>query len=242
MALIFVTGASTGLGLATAEALATEGHDVVVHARGPDRFDDPSIPERMHGVVYGDLSRPYGTMDVASRASAFGHFDAVIHNAGTTDADRTWSVNVDAPFTMAVVMPRPSRIIVVSSAVHRSGSSHANDGRLPIGPVAYNTSKLYVTAFTMALARRWPDVMAHALCPGWVPTRMGGPHAPDDLAEGHRTQRWLATADEREIEPRTGGFWFHMEPSEMHPAATDPDFQDAVVRSLEWYTGMRLPA
>jgi len=32
--------------------------------------------------------------------------------------------------------------------------------------------------------------------PGWVPTRMGGPGAPDDLRLGHLTQEWLATSDE----------------------------------------------
>ena len=42
-----------------------------------------------------------------------------------------------------------------------------------------------------------------------VPTRMGGPGASDDFDEGHRTQEWLATADETAINPRSGGYWYH---------------------------------
>ena len=42
-------------------------------------------------------------------------------------------------------------------------------------PRAYSDSKLYVTALAMAYARLWPDTMAHAVDPGCVPTRMGGP-------------------------------------------------------------------
>src|SRR3954465_14128651 len=45
----------------------------------------------------------------------------------------------------------------------------------------------------MAVARLWPDVYGNAVDPGWVPTRMGGSGAPDDLRLGHLTQEWLGT-------------------------------------------------
>ncbi|WP_218974456.1 hypothetical protein [Streptomyces sp. NP160] len=54
------------------------------------------------------------------------------------------------------------------------------------GTQAYCDSKLLVTA--LALARRWPQVVTSAIDPAWVPTRIGGAAAPDDLAEGHRTR------------------------------------------------------
>ena len=39
-------------------------------------------------------------------------------------------------------------------------------------------------ALALAVARRWPDVLSNAVDPGWVPTKMGGPGAPDDLETG----------------------------------------------------------
>jgi NAD(P)-dependent dehydrogenase (short-subunit alcohol dehydrogenase family) len=58
---------------------------------------------------------------------------------------------------------------------------------------SYSDSNLFVTTLAVAIARIWPDVYSNAVDPGWVPTRMGGPGAPDDLRLGHLTQEWLAT-------------------------------------------------
>lgn len=105
----------------------------------------------------------------------------------------------------------------------------------------YDDSKLGVTALASYLAFRWPEVMVHSLCPGWVPTRMGGEQAPDDLTEGHCTQEWLATAPADEIKPRTGGYWKHKRTEPVHVAAGDPDFQEALIEALEARTGIALP-
>ena len=91
----------------------------------------------------------------------------------------------------------------------------------------------------MALARRWPDVLSNAVDPGWVPTRMGGAGAPDDLREGHRTQEWLATSDDAEA-LTSGGYWHHLRRQPPHEAALDEDFQDALVEQLATFTGMSL--
>jgi nucleoside-diphosphate-sugar epimerase len=52
------------------------------------------------------------------------------------------------------------------------------------------------------------DRRVHAVDPGWMPTRMGGPGAPDDLELGALTQTWLAVSDHPEA---TGGagYWYH---------------------------------
>jgi NAD(P)-dependent dehydrogenase (short-subunit alcohol dehydrogenase family) len=73
--------------------------------------------------------------------------------------------------------------------MHMSGSTDLNAKLFTRNSrTTYADSKLYVTAFALAVAARRPDVMAHAVDPGWVPTRMGGPSASDDFDEGHRTQ------------------------------------------------------
>ena len=72
--------------------------------------------------------------------------------------------------------------------------------------------------------------------------RMGGRGAPDSLEEGHRTQEWLATADAGEIDPVTGGYWYHRHPRAPHPAAADPDLQARLVDRLAQETGVALTA
>lgn len=241
MSRILVTGAASGLGELTARTLAGDEHEVVVHARNADRFQESPLLYEMDGAIYGDLSDLDDTIALAERANDRGRFDAVIHNAGVMRDDATLQVNVVAPYVLTALMERPGRIVVVSSSMHTGGDMELDGDRFPRDAISYSTSKLYVTAFALGLARRWPDVMAHALCPGWVATRMGGESAPDDITEGHLTQEWLATAPEYEIEPRTGGYWHHQRHARLHPAAADPEYQDAIIRALELETGIALP-
>lgn len=240
MALVLVTGASTGLGLATATELAHHGHDVVLHVRNPARLDGLDVSKRARGVVHGDLAHPKEAVQVADQANAFGRFDAVIHNAGTMDAVDAIAVNVLAPYLLTASMPLPGRAIFLSSSMHLSG-------RPGLEPVlaghggTYSDSKLLVTAFALALVAQRPQVISHAVDPGWVPTRMGGPTATDDLVEGHRTQAWLATAPESELDPRTGGYWHHRAVCRPHPATLEAEFQQRILDALATITGLSLP-
>ena len=234
MSLVLVTGASTGLGLATVTALLDGGHDVVLHARGADRVEDPGVLDRVFGTAYSDLADLDATVALARDLERFGRFDAVVHNAGTMDRSLATSVNVVAPYVLMATMQPPTRTIVLSSGMHRAGTTDLSRGG------SYSDSKLWVTTLVMALADRWPSTLWHAVDPGWVPTRMGGRGAPDDLAEGHRTQVWLATAPDDEITPRTGGYWHHRAPREPHPAARDADFQQRLLEHLEGLTGLRI--
>jgi NAD(P)-dependent dehydrogenase (short-subunit alcohol dehydrogenase family) len=237
MSLILITGASTGLGLATAETLAGSGHDVVAHVRNR-RSSLPSA--KVRDVVYGDLTDLDETVAVAEQAERVGRFDAVIHNAGVYRGRDVFAVNTVAPYVLSALMTAPARAVYLSSGLHKSGSADLE--RAVFGPsVSYDDSKLYVTALAMAYAERHPHALVHVVDPGWVPTRMGGPGAPDSLEEGHRTQEWLATAPESEIEPRTGGYWFHQATRPPHPAAHDRAFQDALLRKLGEYTGIAFP-
>src|SRR4051812_4588143 len=99
------------------------------------------------------------------------------------------------------------------------------------GVQAYCDSKFYVTTLALALARRWRDRRVHAVEPGWVPTRMGGPGAPDDLELGHRTQTWLAVSDDSDA-TTSGGYWFHQRRKRAPSAALDSAFQDALLAEL----------
>jgi NAD(P)-dependent dehydrogenase (short-subunit alcohol dehydrogenase family) len=238
MAHILVTGASTGLGLATVRALVDDGHDVVLHARRLDRVEDAEVLARAADAVAADLADPEAVAGLAADLNQRDPFDAVIHNAGVMRGPEVLAVNVLAPYLLAALLHPPRRSVVLSSSMHRSGSP---DLRSDLQGPSYSDSKLWVTTLTLALAVRRPAERWHAVDPGWVPTRMGGSGAPDDLEEGHRTQAWLASAPEDEVDPSTGGYWFHRAAGEAHPATRDPAFQDELVSRLEARTGIALP-
>lgn len=90
-----------------------------------------------------------------------------------------------------------------------------------------------------AVARLRPGVLSNAVDPGWVPTRMGGPGAPDDLELGHRTQEWLASSDDPQA-LSTGGYWYHRERTQPHRSVHDEGFQERLLQRLAEETGTSL--
>jgi NAD(P)-dependent dehydrogenase (short-subunit alcohol dehydrogenase family) len=255
MARVLITGSTAGLGLAAARTLVDEGHEVVLHARNSARAEHVAdLVRRAAGVVVGDLASADETRGVADQANAIGGIDAVIHNAAIyVDARRvatpegharTLAVNVLAPYLLTAWISRPSRLVYMSSDSHRGGDDSLRDidwtARRWSGVQAYSDSKLFITALAFALARRWPDLCVNAVDPGWVPTRMGGPGAPDDLELGHLTQTWLAVSDHPEA-TESGGYWHHQRRRSPAPAALDEGFQDALLDELIRLTDVRLP-
>lgn len=255
MARVLVTGSTTGLGRAAAQALLGDGHEVVLHARTEQRAADvQDLGDRAAGVVIGDLSSASQTRSTADQANALGPLAAVIHNAGvyidsqrveTEDGHaRVLAVNVLAPYMLTALIDRPSRLIYLSSGMHQSGDASLRDidwtSRRWNGVQAYSDSKLFVTALAVAIARRWTDVRSNAVDPGWVPTRMGGAGAPDDVALGHVTQAWLAGSDDPAADV-SGRYWYHQLPQTPARAVGDPAFQEALLRELSGLTGVELP-
>lgn len=254
MARIFITGSTDGLGRAAAKALIDEGHQVVLHARSRQRtsaLDD--LTPRSAGVVVGDLGSAVETRSVAEQVNAIGRMDAVIHNAGaystsgrspTPEGHPTiFAVNTLAPYVMTALIERPARLIYLSSGMHRGGVGSLRDidwtERRWNASQAYSDSKLYVTALAFAIARRWPDVLSHAVDPGWVATKMGGPGAPDDFDEGYLTQTWLAVSDDSAAMV-SGRYWHHRRPRTPANDVSDPRFQDQLSTRLAELTGLSL--
>jgi NAD(P)-dependent dehydrogenase (short-subunit alcohol dehydrogenase family) len=252
---VLVTGSTTGLGAGAARELLDLGHDVVLHARNQARAAGlGDLASQAAGIVIGDLTSREETRSVADQANAIGGVDSVIHNAAVyADADRVatpeghariLAVNVLAPYLLTAWIERPSRLVYLSSDMAVSGDRSLRDldwtERRWDGVQAYCDSKLFISAMALALARRWPDRCVHAVEPGWVPTRMGGPGAPDDLVLGHRTQSWLAVSDDPEA-TTTGGYWFHQRRKTAPRAAADEGFQAALLEELARRTNVRLP-
>jgi NAD(P)-dependent dehydrogenase (short-subunit alcohol dehydrogenase family) len=251
MARVLVTGASTGLGFAAARALLDDGHRVIVHARNDQRATDlEPLVRGGAGLVIGDLANLDETRRMAHAANTLGPLDAVIHNAGIyTDAERNptadghprvLAVNVLSPYLLTVLIDRPKRLIYLSSGMHRSGRADLDDldwtRRSWNGTQAYCDSKLLVTTLAATVARYWPDVYSNAVDPGWVPTRMGGAHATDDLELGHDTQVWLATSD-NPAAASTGRYWYHRQTQTPAPGVLDVGFQYELIAALTRITG-----
>src|SRR4051812_4542902 len=242
MARIFITGSADGLGLAAAETLLGDGHEVIVHARSAERLGSlDALTGRGASAVVGDLADLEQTRAVADQVNGLGRGDAGIHNAGVNRGPHVLPVNVVAPSLLTALIHRPQRLVYLSSGMHEGGRADVAgvdwSGRR--GARSYSDSKLFVTALAVAVARLWPDVHSNAVDPGWVPTRMGGPGAPDDLRLGHLTQEWLATSDEPEARG-SGGYWFHQRRRAPHPAVLDPQFQDDLLAALAGFTGTPL--
>jgi NAD(P)-dependent dehydrogenase (short-subunit alcohol dehydrogenase family) len=241
MARIFITGSTDGLGRAAAQSLLDDGHDVVVHGRSAERLTAvQGLLEQGAAGVVGDLSDPRQTRDLADQVNRGGPLDVVIHNAAVLHGTDIFQVNVVAPYLLTALIHRPHRLIYLSSGMHRGGRPLAGIDRSerPQG-VSYSDSKLCVTALAMAVARLWPDVLSNAVDPGWVPTKMGGRSAPDDLRLGHLTQEWLATGDDPQA-CTSGGYWHHQHREKAHPAAYDHRLQDDLLHRLAGITGERL--
>ena len=256
MARVFITGSSDGLGKMAAQFLVEQGHRVVLHGRNEQRVQETLAGIRgAETAVAGDLSSITQTRSVADQVNALGSFDAVIHNAGvgyreprrieTEDGlPHVFAVNTLAPYILSTLIRRPKRLVYLSSGLHGSGDASLKDlawkERPWRGQQAYSDTKLHDVILAFAIARLWPDVYSNALEPGWVPTKMGGASAPDDLEQGYRTQVWLAISDDPAAKV-TGEYFYHMQPRKSNPAARDEQRQDMLLEACERFSGVKLP-
>ena len=256
MARILITGSADGLGLMAGQLLAARGHAVTLHARNDGRAADAlaALPEA-EGVLVADVSTLAGMRAAAEQADATGAYGAVIHNVAlgyreprrveTPDGlSQLWAVNVLAPYVLAAAMRRPARTVVVSSGMHTLAGTSLEDlqwtGRRWNGSQAYAESKLHDVLLGFALARRWAGSPVNVVNPGWVPTVMGGPGAPDDLDLAHRTQAWLAASDDLGAQD-SGRYLYHLEPAELHRSARDRDLQEELLQRCADISGLAVP-
>jgi NAD(P)-dependent dehydrogenase (short-subunit alcohol dehydrogenase family) len=256
MARVFVTGSSDGLGRMAGELLIRQRHSVVLHARNLERANETQkLVPKAEAVVVGDLTSMAQTRKVAEQVNALGAFDAVIHNAGvgyrqprriaTEDGlPHEFAVNTLAPYILTALIQRPKRLVYLSSGLHRNGDPSLKDlawERRPWqGQQAYSDTKFHDVLLAFALARRWADVLSNAVEPGWVPTKMGGAEAPDDLDAGYETQAWLAVSDDKAAKV-TGEYFYHQTLREPHPATRDHERQQRLLEACRKFSGVDVP-
>jgi NAD(P)-dependent dehydrogenase (short-subunit alcohol dehydrogenase family) len=254
MSRIFISGSSAGLGLMAGELLIDQGHQVVLHARNAARAEDAkrALP-RAEAIVEGNLDTIAGAKEVAARVNELGRFDAVIHNAAvgyreghhlTADGlPHVFAINTLSAYILTALVERPRRLVYLSSGMHHHADASLDDilwsKRRWNGSTAYAESKLHDAMLAFAVARRWPDVLSNSLEPGWVPTKMGGVGAPDDIEQAHLTQAWLAASDESEAKV-SGRYFYHLRPLAPNPQATDAALQDRLIAICAELSGVPL--
>src|SRR5271167_1189273 len=254
MARVFITGSSDGLGLKAAQLLVEQGDSVVLHSRNQQRADETqkTLPEA-EAIVVGDLASIAQTRHVADQVNQLGTFDAVIHNAGigyreprrivTEDRlSHLLAVNTIAPYILTALIARPKRLVYLSSGLHQDGDPSLSDltwaERPWRGQKAYSDTKFHDVLLAFAVARRWPGVLSNALEPGWVATKMGGPGAPDDLDQGHRTQVWLAVSEVRAAV--SGQYFYHLQLRTPKRQTSDRELQESLIETCKRLSGVEL--
>ena len=217
-----VTGGSSGLGRATAVALAQAGADVAVLARGSDELDDTAAQVRSEGrraaAVVVDLADAAAVEQAAAQVlDELGGIDVLVNAAGTDvpgpvaelDVDswnRVLDVNLRASFLLAraawphMVAAGGGTIINISSVAGRRGWANAS---------AYCAAKFGLTGFTQALAAEGKPhgIRACVVFPGamdsnwgvWSPHDCGStaPTVPEDALAPERVAEllvWMASA------------------------------------------------
>jgi len=241
MAKIFITGSSDGLGRMAAALLLEDSHEITLHARNEQRGKDAmaNVPGAKD-VLIADLSNIEETKQLAQELNQLGRFDAIIHNAGVYNVSQQLIVNVNtlAPYILTCLVTKPDRLIYLSSGDHLHGTPNLDSLANNTGRISYADSKLHDVMLSMAVSRKYPKIYSNSVDPGWVPTKMGGRGAPDDLNKGCETQAWLAVSNDAKALV-TGRHFHHKKEARHRPEAEDIDLQEEFLRACERLTGIR---
>ncbi|MGE0028760.1 MAG: SDR family NAD(P)-dependent oxidoreductase [Thermoleophilia bacterium] len=188
-----VTGASSGLGVVFAEALAAAGANVVVAARRGDRLN--ALADRIEAS--GGHALPV-TCDVAeaeqvatlveAAVDRFGSLDVVVNNAGTVGdagpmAEKLphelfeWTIRVNLLGVWYLCRDAGAVMLRQGSGSIINVASTAGIGAVQHFPPAYQASKAAVIHLTRNLALSWAarGVRVNTLAPGWFPSEMASP-------------------------------------------------------------------
>lgn len=208
-----VTGANRGIGFEICRQLARRKMTVVLAARSKAR--GMAAARELQGEGLAIEFRP---LDVTSGRSVaalvpflekqFGRLDVLVNNAGVLLDPRgsgfldsklkTYSDTLDTNFYGPLRLAQALIPLMQRNGYGRIVNLSSGLGQLSemgTGTPAYRVSKTALNALTRILAAevKASGILVNSMCPGWVRTGMGGPHAPRSVAQGADTAVWLAT-------------------------------------------------
>jgi NAD(P)-dependent dehydrogenase (short-subunit alcohol dehydrogenase family) len=197
-----VTGAATGIGRATAHALARDGYAVALVGRRAEPLEELADELRQSGAdaiaAPADVASPeQAAAAIAAAVERFGGIDALVNNAGVGDSgplleeslerwEETLRINLTGAFlTTQLALPH---------LIERRGAivNVASINGVLAGPgwTSYCVSKAGLIMLAKCIANDYgrEGVRANAVCPGWVRTPMGD-HDMDELGRTHGIDR-----------------------------------------------------
>ncbi|KAL1841751.1 hypothetical protein VTJ49DRAFT_6665 [Mycothermus thermophilus] len=256
MARFFITGSSDGLGSLTAQRLVAQGHQVVLHARNPERARDAaSACPGAKTVLVADLSSLDEIKRLAVEANALGPYDAILHNAGvflrssgaqappgnSGSLPTTFTVNTLAPYLLTCLMGKPKRLVYVSSSMHTGGQPNVGGrGASDLAASNYSDTKLHNAMFAKAFARCWPDVGCYSVDPGWVATNMGGPSATGRIEDGVDSFVMLVLGQGQD-RWTNGGYFANSREQRSSAVTDDENLQEQLLAELAKISGVKVP-
>ena len=208
--IVAVTGGNRGIGFEICRQLAARATRVLLTAR-----KTAAGTAAIEKLAKEKLAAEFHPLDVTDGKSItalrdflrdrYGHLDVLINNAGIIAKGEDNALKVDLATVRATLetntfgplhlaqelvpllrCSKSGRIINVSSGM---GELNNNSG----GHAAYRLSKTALNGITATLAAELRgSVAVNSVCPGWVRTDMGGPHADLDVAGGADSAVWLA--------------------------------------------------
>jgi len=192
-----VTGANSGMGMATVKALSGMGARVIMLCRSEKRGREALTKLNADGhraieLILCDLGDYSSIRDFVSQVKKkYEHIDILVNNAGFISLDRQetkeglerqFGINHIGHFLLTTslldLMGEGGRIVNVASGAHKTGKIHFDDINLHKGfnvIKAYSQSKLANVLFTRELARRVKDrgITVNCCHPGAVATNIG---------------------------------------------------------------------
>lgn len=210
-----VTGGNRGIGLELVKQLAEKNFQVILGSRNREKGLNVAYSLKNNGydIEFVELNvddtksiqnaveyiqKTYGRLDVLiNNAGVYLDEDLMMSEEDPSILEQTLNTNLLGPYHLIrSVLPfmrkhNYGRIVNISSGYGQMDSMNQS------GSGSYKLSKLALNGLTRLLAAEVSgNIKINAVCPGWVRTDMGGPHAPRSVDEAAESILWLTELEE----------------------------------------------